>query len=166
MFMNGTGMNQERYHEHDVVVIGGGLAGLRAALEASRAGAKVALLSKVHPLRSHSGAAQGGINASLANSPDATEDSWEKHAYDTVKGSDFLADQDAVEVLCRSAPEAVYELEHMGVVFSRYSNGKIAQRPFGGAGYPRTCYDSDRTGHGLLHAMYQKCARIKGRAVR
>jgi succinate dehydrogenase / fumarate reductase flavoprotein subunit len=135
---------------HDVIIVGGGLAGLRAALALREV--DVAVLSKVHPLRSHSVAAQGGVNAALSPS-----DSWEAHAFDTVKGSDYLADQDAVEVLCREAPERVVEMEHWGVVFSRTAEGRIAQRPFGGAGYPRTCYAADRTGHNLLHALYEQC---------
>ena len=139
---------------HDVVVIGAGLAGLRAALAASEAGAEAAVVSKVHPLRSHSGSAQGGINAALGNVD--PQDTWERHAYDTVKGSDYLADQDAVEALCREAPAVVMELEHMGVVFSRTTDGRIAQRPFGGAGHPRTCYAADHTGHDLLHTLYEQ----------
>ncbi len=116
---------------HDVLVIGAGLAGMRAALEVARAGVDVALLSKVYPLRSHSVAAQGGINAALGE-----DDSWEKHAYDTVKGSDYLGDQDAIEAMCREAPDDIIELEHMGTVFDRKPDGRIAQRPFGGAGFP------------------------------
>jgi succinate dehydrogenase / fumarate reductase flavoprotein subunit len=140
----------ERY---DVLIIGAGLAGLRAALEASEK-ATVGVISKVHPVRSHSVAAQGGINAALG-----VEDSWEKHAFDTIKGSDYLADQDAVEVLCREAPDAIFELDSYGVPFSRTRDGKIAQRPFGGAGYPRTCYAADKTGHALLHTMYEQVLR-------
>ncbi len=136
--------------KHDIVIIGGGLTGLRAALEASGK-ANVALISKVHPLRSHSVAAQGGINAALG-----PEDSWEKHAFDTIKGSDYLADQDAVEVLCKEAPQAVIELEHLGVLFSRDEYDKIALRPFGGGMYPRTCYVGDMTGHALMHTLYQQ----------
>jgi succinate dehydrogenase / fumarate reductase flavoprotein subunit len=143
-------------HSHDVIIIGGGLAGLRAAVEIARAGCDVGLLSKVHPLRSHSGAAQGGINAALGNADGGQDDSWDKHAFDTVKGSDYLADQDAVEVMCREAPGVVIELEHMGTVFSRTADGKIAQRPFGGAGFPRTCYAADRTGRNLLHTLYEQ----------
>jgi len=144
-------------HHHDVLIIGGGLTGLRAALRVSDAGLNVAVVSKVHPLRSHSVAAQGGMNASLGNveGEDGTKDSWKSHAYDTVKGSDYLADQDAVERMCREAPAAVTELEHMGTVWSRLANGKIAQRPFGGAGFPRTCYAADRTGHNALHTLYE-----------
>jgi len=145
-------------HAHDIVIIGGGLAGLRAAIEAHDAGRDVAVISKVHPLRSHSVAAQGGINAALGNAPGGEQDRWEDHAFDTVKGSDYLADQDAVEILCREAPAAVFELEHMGTVFSRLPDGRIAQRPFGGAGFPRTCYAADRTGHNLLHTLYQQLA--------
>jgi succinate dehydrogenase / fumarate reductase flavoprotein subunit len=143
-------------HSHEIIIIGGGLAGLRAAIAAHDAGSNVAVLSKVHPLRSHSVAAQGGINAALANVPGAEHDRWEDHAFDTVKGSDYLADQDAVDILCSEAPAAVFELEHMGAVFSRLPDGRIAQRPFGGAGFPRTCYAADRTGHNLLHTLYQQ----------
>ena len=141
---------------HDVLVIGGGLAGLRAAIEAKRAGRDVAILSKVHPLRSHSVAAQGGINAALGNVPTPVKDSWENHAFDTVKGSDYLADQNAVEVMCREGIERVIEMEHWGTLFSRSEDGKIAQRPFGGAGFPRACYAADRTGHNLLHVLYEQ----------
>lgn len=143
---------------HDVIIIGGGLSGLRAALEVSRSGYNAAIVSKVIPLRSHSVAAQGGMNASLGNvaGDDGTQDSWESHAYDTVKGSDYLADQDAVSLMCREAPNTVIELEHMGTVWSRLENGKIAQRPFGGAMFPRTCYAADRTGHNVLHTLYEQ----------
>lgn len=143
-------------HAHDLVIVGGGLTGLRAALQACRAGVETAVVSKVHPLRSHSVAAQGGINAALGNAPGYEEDTPEAHAFDTVKGSDYLADQDAVAVMCREAPAAVIELEHMGVVFSRTEEGTIAQRPFGGAGSPRTCYAADRTGHNILHTLYEQ----------
>ena len=144
-------------HHHDVLIIGGGLTGLRAALRISDAGLDGAVVSKVHPLRSHSVAAQGGMNASLGNleGEGGTKDSWKSHAFDTVKGSDYLADQDAVERMCREAPTAVIELEHMGMVWSRLEDGKIAQRPFGGAGFPRTCYAADRTGHNALHTLYE-----------
>ncbi len=144
-------------HHHEVIIIGGGLTGLRAALSFKDAGIDSAIISKVHPLRSHSVAAQGGMNASLGNvqGDGGTHDSWKSHAYDTVKGSDYLADQDAVERMCREAPGTVIELEHMGTVWSRLENGKIAQRPFGGAGFPRTCYAADRTGHNALHTLYE-----------
>ncbi|MHC4597968.1 MAG: FAD-dependent oxidoreductase [Planctomycetota bacterium] len=140
-----------------VLVVGGGLAGLRAALEVQAAGVGVAVLSKVYPIRSHSGAAQGGVNAALGNHPDGREDSWERHAFDTIKGSDYLADQPRVEILTRDAPERVLEAEHWGASFSRFDDGRIAQRPFGGAGFPRTCYAADRTGHHLLHTLYERC---------
>jgi len=146
---------------HDILVIGGGLTGLRAAMEAKRAGQDVALLSKVHPLRSHSIAAQGGINAALGNSPAPVKDSWENHAFDTIKGSDYLADQDAVEVMCQEGIERVIEMEHWGTLFSRTGDGKIAQRPFGGAGFPRTCYAADRTGHNLLHVLYEQVTGLQ-----
>src|SRR5512139_3057686 len=141
---------------HDVLVIGGGLAGLRAAIEAKKAGCEVAILSKVHPLRSHSVAAQGGINAALGNSPGLVKDTWKNHAFDTIKGSDYLADQDAVELMCREGIERVIEMEHWGTLFSRAEDGKIAQRPFGGAGFPRAAYAADRTGHNLLHTLYEQ----------
>ena len=139
--------------------MGGGLAGLRAAIEAKRAGIDVAVLSQVHPGRSHSGAAQGGINGALANNPESADDTWEKHTFDTVKGADYLADQDAAAILCRDGIEVIYEMEHWGCPFSRYDNGRIAQRPFGGAGYPRTCYGADKTGHYLLHTMTEQAYR-------
>jgi succinate dehydrogenase / fumarate reductase, flavoprotein subunit len=138
---------------HDVLVVGAGCAGMRAAIEAFDRGADVALLSKIHPVRSHSGAAEGGINAALGN---ASEDDPEKHAYDTVKGSDYLGDQDAIQVLCDEAPGDVYELEHWGAVFSRTEDGRIAQRPFGAAGEPRTAYAADITGHVLVHVLYEQ----------
>ena len=146
---------------HDILIIGGGLAGLRAAIEAKKSGRDVAILSKVHPLRSHSVAAQGGINAALGNAPAPAKDTWENHAFDTIKGSDYLADQDAVEVMCREAMERVVEMEHWGTLFSRTEDGKIAQRPFGGAGFPRTCYASDRTGHNLLHTLYEQVVGLQ-----
>ena len=154
----GVASTVESIHYHDVIIIGGGLTGLRAALQISNSGLNGGLISKVHPLRSHSVAAQGGMNASLGNVPgdDGASDDWKMHAYDTVKGSDYLADQDAVEKMCREAVATVYELEHMGTVWSRLENGKIAQRPFGGAGFPRTCYAADRTGHNALHTLYEQ----------
>jgi succinate dehydrogenase / fumarate reductase flavoprotein subunit len=142
----------------DLVIVGGGLAGLGAALAADPK-LKVAVVSKVHPLRSHSVAAQGGINAALANNPAGKDDSWEKHAFDTIKGSDYLADQDAAELMCQLAIPTMYELDHWGVPFSRFPGGTIAQRPFGGAGYPRTCYAADRTGQMLLHTLYEQAVR-------
>jgi succinate dehydrogenase / fumarate reductase flavoprotein subunit len=138
---------------HDVVVVGAGCAGMRAAIEAFDAGADVALLSKIHPVRSHSGAAEGGINAALGN---ASEDDPEKHAFDTVKGSDYLGDQDAIQILCDEAPADVYQLERWGAVFSRTADGRIAQRPFGAAGEPRTAYAADITGHVLIHVLYEQ----------
>lgn len=145
---------------HDILVVGGGLAGLRAAVEAKFQGLDCAIISKVHPLRSHSIAAQGGMNAPLANAPDGKDDSIEKHTFDTIKGSDYLADQDAVEIMCSEAANTVYEMEHWGTPFSRFSDGKIAQRPFGGADFPRTCYAADRTGHVLLHTLYEQAVKL------
>jgi succinate dehydrogenase / fumarate reductase flavoprotein subunit len=139
--------------EHDVLVVGAGCAGMRAAIEAHDAGADVALISKIHPVRSHSGAAEGGINAALGN---ASEDDPEKHAFDTVKGSDYLGDQDAIQILCDEAPDDVYQLENWGAVFSRTPEGRIAQRPFGAAGEPRTAYAADITGHVLVHVLYEQ----------
>src|SRR5436309_11029397 len=138
---------------HDVVVVGAGCAGMRAAIEAFDAGADVALLSKIHPVRSHSGAAEGGINAALGN---ASEDDPETHAFDTVKGSDYLGDQDAIQILCDEAPGDVYQLENWGAVFSRTEDGRIAQRPFGAAGEPRTAYAADITGHVLIQVLYEQ----------
>jgi len=144
----------------DVVIVGAGGAGMRAALQLSEAGLKVAVLSKVFPTRSHTVSAQGGIAASLGN---VTEDNWHWHMYDTVKGSDYLGDQDAIEFMCRHANEVVYELEHFGMPFDRLENGKIYQRPFGGqsqhfggAQATRSCAAADRTGHALLHTLYQR----------
>jgi succinate dehydrogenase / fumarate reductase flavoprotein subunit len=139
--------------KHDVLIVGAGCAGMRAAIEAFDAGADVALLSKIHPVRSHSGAAEGGINAALGN---ASEDDPETHAFDTVKGSDYLGDQDAIQILCDEAPGDVYQLEHWGAVFSRTEDGRIAQRPFGAAGAPRTAYAADITGHVLVHVLYEQ----------
>ena len=143
---------------HQVIIVGGGLAALRAAI-AAQEDTDVAVLSMVYPVRSHSGAAQGGINGALANNPDGRDDTPEKHCFDTVRGSDYLADQDAAEVMTREAPNCIYEMEHWGVPFSRFDDGTIAQRPFGGAGFPRTCYCADKTGHVLLHTMYEQCVR-------
>ncbi|HSI96908.1 MAG TPA: FAD-binding protein [Gaiellaceae bacterium] len=138
---------------HDVVVVGAGCAGMRAAIEAFDAGADVGVVSKLHPTRSHSGAAEGGINAALGNS---AEDSPEKHAFDTAKGSDYLGDQDAIEILANEAPGDIYQLEHWGCVFSRNDDGRLAQRPFGAAGSPRTVYSADITGHVLIHVLYEQ----------
>ena len=139
--------------EHDVVIVGGGLAGCRAALEIKRLNPEtsVALIAKTHPIRSHSVAAQGGIAAALKNVD--PEDSWEAHAFDTVKGSDYLADQDAVEILTKEAADVIIDLEHLGVLFSRLEDGRIAQRAFGGHSHNRTCYAADKTGHAILHEL-------------
>ncbi len=139
-----------------MLVIGAGCAGMRAAIEAHDAGADVAIVSKLHPTRSHSGAAEGGINAALGN---ASEDNPETHAFDTVKGSDYLGDQDAIEILCQEAPGDVYQLENWGAVFSRTEDGRIAQRPFGAAGAPRTAYAADITGHVLIQVLYEQLVR-------
>jgi succinate dehydrogenase / fumarate reductase flavoprotein subunit len=143
----------------EILVVGGGLTGLRAAIAAHDRGAKVTVLTKVYAIRSHSGAAQGGINAALKNHPEGQDDSPERHAFDTIKGSDYLADQDAVETMTREAPHRIRELEAWGCPFSRFDDGYIAQRPFGGAGFPRTCFASDRTGHVILHTLYEQCIR-------
>ena len=145
--------------KHQVIVVGGGLAGLRAALEAAMLGVDTAVLSLLYPVRSHSGAAQGGINGALANMEECKDDSPAKHAYDTIKGSDFLADQDCAEIMTTDAPARIYELEHWGVPFSRTADGRIAQRPFGGAGYPRTCYAADKTGLYLLHTLNEQAVK-------
>ncbi len=156
-------------HQFDVIIVGAGGAGLRAAVEIP-AGYSCAVLTKVHPLRSHTGAAQGGVCAALGN---LEEDNPEWHAYDTVKGSDYLGDQDAIETMCQDAPRAVIELEHMGMPFSRTPEGKIAQRKFGGHTRPenpsdpdskrvavmRACYSADRTGHVMLHTLYENCLK-------
>lgn len=145
--------------EHDVIIVGGGLAGCRAALEIARKNRSlnVAVVAKTHPIRSHSVAAQGGIAASMKNAD--PEDSWEAHAFDTVKGSDYLADQDAVEILAKEAPDVIIELEHMGVLFSRQKDGRIAQRAFGGHSHNRTCYAADKTGHAILHELVNNLRR-------
>ena len=137
--------------EHDVLVIGAGLAGQRAALSAAKAGVSVGIISKVHPVRSHSNAAQGGINAALEEG-----DSWESHAFDTIKGSDYLGDQDAIEIMCREAPEELLRLEHMGVTFHRNPEGRLGTRAFGGASAARTYYVADITGQAILHVLYEQ----------
>src|SRR3972149_1658242 len=141
---------------HQAIIVGGGLAGLRAAIELNRRGIDTAIISKVHPLRSHTVAAQGGINVAIGNNPLAASDNPETHAFDTVKGSDYLADQGAVMKMCRMGPGLVYEMEHWGCPFSRNDDGRIAQRPFGGADFPRTCYAADRTGHALLNTIFER----------
>lgn len=150
-------------HSYDVVVVGAGGAGLRSTLGMGAAGFKTACVTKVFPTRSHTVAAQGGIAAALGN---LNEDDWRWHMYDTVKGSDWLGDQDAIEYMCREAVPAVYELEHFGLPFSRTDDGKIYQRPFGGhmrnngeAPVPRACAAADRTGHAMLHTLYQQCLK-------
>ena len=146
--------------KYDAIVVGAGGSGLRAALQLSTAGLKVAVLSKVFPTRSHTVAAQGGVGASLGN---MGEDNWHWHMYDTIKGSDWLGDQDAIEFMCKKAPEAVRELEHFGMPFDRNENGTIYQRPFGGHSQnfgekpvQRSCCAADRTGHAMLHTLYQR----------
>ena len=140
--------------QHDVLVIGAGLAGQRAALAAAEGGASVGIISKVHPVRSHSNAAQGGINAALD-----PQDTWESHAFDTVKGSDYLGDQDAIEIMCREAPEELLELEHWGVTFHRNEEGRLGKRAFGGASAARTYYVADITGQAILHVLYEQLMR-------
>ncbi len=149
-------------HTFDVIIVGGGGAGLMAAMEASKR-AKTAVISKLYPSRSHTGAAQGGIGAALGN---LEEDHAEWHTYNSIKGSDYLGDQDAIEFMCEEAIQAVYDLEHMGLPFSRTPEGRIAQRPFGGhtnneTGKPvrRSCYAADRTGHMILQTLFQQCVK-------
>ncbi len=145
--------------DHDVLIIGGGLAGTRAAVEVARTNPSlsIGLIAKTHPIRSHSVAAQGGMAATLQNA-DPT-DSWQAHAFDTVKGGDYLADQDAVAILTQEAPDVVIDLEHMGVLFSRAEDGRIAQRAFGGHSHNRTCYAADKTGHAILHELVNNLQR-------
>ncbi len=147
-------INDVKIYQYDAVVVGAGLAGLAAAKELKEAGKKVAVITKLHPLRSHSGAAQGGINAALGEG-----DTTELHEFDTVKGSDYLGDQDAIELMCTKAPETIRWAERMGAVFSRDENGKIAIRPFGGQSKPRACYAADRTGLTLLQTIYEQAFR-------
>src|SRR3712207_1839060 len=151
-----------RYHDFDAVIVGAGGAGLRAALEAGKR-VKTAVVSKLYPTRSHTGAAQGGMCAALAN---VEEDSWEWHAFDTVKGGDYLGDQPAIEIMCREAIDAVIELEHFGLPFNRTPEGRIDQRRFGGhtrnhgeAPVRRACYSADRTGHMILQTLFQQCVK-------
>ncbi|MBF0342085.1 MAG: FAD-binding protein [Magnetococcales bacterium] len=143
---------------HDLIIVGAGLAGMRAALEGVKAGIDVAIVTKIHPLRSHSCAAQGGINAAIN-----PQDSRESHAFDTVKGADYIGDEDAIELMCHEAPEAILEMDRMGAPFSRVEGGLIAQRAFGGANFNRTCYAADRTGQVLLHTLWEQLvkARVK-----
>ncbi len=141
-------------YKHDVIVVGAGGAGLRAAIAAHEEGADVALVSKLHPVRSHTGAAEGGINAALH-----PEDSWELHAYDTMKGSDYLGDAPAIDTFAKQAPEEVIQIEHWGMPFSREEDGTVSQRPFGGMSHPRTTYAGAETGHHLLHTMYEQVVK-------
>ena len=142
-------------YEHDILIVGAGLAGLRAALESIEAGKNTAILSKVHPVRSHSCAAQGGINAALTD----RGDDWEDHAFSTIKGSDYLADQEAVEIMCREAGENLIELEHMGVIFSRDEEGKLGTRRFGGQSVARTFFVGAITGSAMLHVLYEQTVK-------
>jgi succinate dehydrogenase/fumarate reductase flavoprotein subunit len=139
---------------HDILIIGAGLAGLRAAFEGITAGLDTAVVTKVHPLRSHSCAAQGGVNAAIN-----PKDNWADHAYDTVKGADYIGDEDSIDIMCREAPQAVLDLDAMGCPFSREEDGSIAQRPFGGANFPRTAYAADRTGHAMLHTLWEQAIK-------
>jgi succinate dehydrogenase / fumarate reductase, flavoprotein subunit len=147
--------------QHDVLVIGAGLAGQRAALAAAEDDVSVGIVSKVHPVRSHSNAAQGGINAALQEG-----DSWESHAFDTVKGSDYLGDQDAIEIMCREAPEEILHLEHLGVTFHRNDEGRLGTRAFGGASQARTYYVADITGQAIMHVLYEQLMKFSGQISR
>lgn len=139
---------------HDIVIVGAGLAGLRAAFEGVTAGLNTAVITKVHPLRSHSCAAQGGVNAAINE-----EDNWEDHAYDTVKGADWLGDEDAIDLMCKEAPQAVLDMDDMGCPFSREEDGTIAQRAFGGQSFSRTAFAADRTGHAMLHTLWEQAIK-------
>ena len=141
-------------HEYDVIVVGAGGAGLRSAIAAQEAGADVAMVTKLHPVRSHTGAAEGGINAALREGDD-----WELHAYDTMKGSDYLADAPAAEALCQESPKEAIQLEHWGMAFSREDDGRVSQRPFGGLSFPRTTFAGAETGHHLLHTLYEQVVK-------
>ncbi|HEX2859302.1 MAG TPA: FAD-binding protein [Alphaproteobacteria bacterium] len=141
--------------QHDILIIGAGLAGMRAAFEGITAGLDTAVVSKIHPLRSHSCAAQGGVNAAIN-----PKDDWHHHAYDTVKGADFIGDQDSIDLMCKEAPEAVLDLDRMGCPFSREEDGTIAQRAFGGQNFPRTAYAADRTGHAMLHTLWEQAIKL------
>ena len=143
--------------DHDVIVVGAGLAGMRAALAAHEGGANVAVISKVHPVRSHSNAAQGGINAALTDRGDP----WEDHAFSTVKGSDYLGDQDAIEIMSQEAGAAIIELEHMGVIFSRDEDGLLGTRRFGGQERARTFFVADITGQALLHVLHEQVLKAE-----
>jgi succinate dehydrogenase / fumarate reductase flavoprotein subunit len=147
-------MSTNTIHEHDVLVVGAGGAGLRAAVAAHEAGADVAMVTKLHPVRSHTGAAEGGINAALREG-----DSWDLHAYDTMKGSDYLGDAPAIETLAKDAPDEVIQIEHWGMPFSREEDGRVSQRPFGGLSFPRTTYAGAETGHHLLHTLYEQVVK-------
>ena len=147
--------------DHDVLVIGAGLAGQRAALAAAEDGVSVGIISKVHPVRSHSNAAQGGINAALDPG-----DSWESHAFDTVKGTDYLGDQDAIEIMTSEAPEEILHLEHLGVTFHRNEEGKLGTRAFGGASAARTYYVADITGQAIMHVLYEQLMKYSNEVAR
>ena len=161
-YADGAIVDGVHYHQHDIVIVGAGGAGMRAAIEAGP-NASTAVISKLYPTRSHTGAAQGGMAAALAN---VEEDSWEWHTFDTVKGGDYLVDQDAAEILAKEAIDAVIDLENMGLPFNRTPEGKIDQRRFGGhtrnhgeAAVRRSCYAADRTGHMILQTLYQNCVK-------
>ncbi len=141
--------------QHDILIIGAGLAGMRAAFEGISAGLDTAVVSKIHPLRSHSCAAQGGVNAAIN-----PKDDWRHHAYDTVKGADYVGDQDSIDLMCSEAPQAVLDMDAMGCPFSREDDGTIAQRAFGGQNFPRTAYAADRTGHAMLHTLWEQAIKL------